>query len=133
MTDEPALATSAETELDDLLKRYQPVLSDIWQAMRLRLVDTGLEDSLNVLPRPELAKYSVQRDPFDSSKTLTGVWRDSHGSQIGEIQVRDNGSIYAELDVVRNHPVDARWFVEAVTAWGRSGDVKTELKLLPVV
>ncbi len=125
--------TSVSQKLDELFIKEKQVLIAIWQALRLRLVDSGLEDALNVIPRPELAQYQVKVDPFDGSETLIGSWMDTHGSQTGEIQVRGNGSIYAEVDVVRNHPKDVRWFVESVTAWGNRDHIKTELRLLPAV
>lgn len=125
--------TETENAVAQSLVQHKGLLNAVWQAMRLRLVDTGLEDSLNTLPRPEVARYEMREDPFDTSKTLIGTWRDTQGATVGEIQVRDNGSVYAELDVIRNHPTDARWFVESVTAWGNQGDIKTELKLLSTV
>ena len=127
-------STDATNEkLDELYNKEKELLVSIWQSLRERLVETGLEDALNVIPRPELAQYEVRVDPFDSSETLVGTWLDKHGSQTGEIQVRPSGSVYAEVDVVRNHPNDGRWFVESVTAWGDRDNIKTELSLLPAI
>lgn len=126
-----------QTEIIDgnsaVLELHKPLLNEVWQALRLRLVDTGMEEALNVIPRPELASYRRQIDPFDSSETVVGTWHDEHGSQTGEVQIRANGSVYAEVDVIRNLPNDGRWFVEAVTAWGESGNLKSELRLIATV
>ena len=119
--------------INDKIALEKNSLRDIWQAMRMQLADAGIENALNIIPLPEEAEYTVERDPFDGSETLHGVWRDKKGNKIGEIQVRDNDSVYAEADVIRNHPTDGRWFVESVTAWGKKTDIKTELKLLPAV
>ncbi len=86
-----------------------------------------------MVPLPDQAEYALRTDPFDQSETLTGVWRDLHGTRLGELQVRNDGSVYAEFDVVRQHPTDVRWFVESVTAWGTASAIKTELRLLPAV
>lgn len=120
-------------DLESVLLEKREILQSIWQVMRVQLIEVGLQDNLNTLPRPELAQYSLRIDPFDSSETLFGIWRDQHGNQTGEIQVHSSGRVYAEADVVRNHPKDGRWFVEAVTAWGNSDDIKTELRLLPAL
>lgn len=119
--------------ISDKVALEKSSLRDVWQAMRMQLADAGLENALNIIPLPDVAEYTIERDPFDGSETLHGVWRDKKGNKIGEIQVRDNDSVYAEVDVIRNHPTDGRWFVEAVTAWGKKTDIKTELKLLPAV
>ncbi len=127
------MTVDERNNLSNWLEHESTLLRSIWQAMRLRLCDTGLEDALNTLPAPDSAEYDIKIDPFDSSRYLIGIWSDKHGAQIGEIQVRENGTVYAEVDVVRNHPKDGRWFVESVTAWGNREDIKTELRLLPTI
>jgi len=117
----------------DRLDRERDVVKKIWQELRLTLCNSGLESDLNLIPIPDLADYSIQVDPFDKSESLLGVWRDKHGSKQGEIQIREDGRIYAEVDVIRNHPTDVRWFVESVTAWGSKDNIKTELRLLPAL
>ncbi|WP_317929955.1 hypothetical protein [Halioxenophilus sp. WMMB6] len=126
-------STETDSQTNAVFEREKKLLVEIWQALRLRLTDTGMEDALNVIPRPELAQYRLQVDPFDGSETLVGTWLDTHGSQTGEVQIRPNGSVYAEVDVVRDHPNDVRWFVESVTAWGNRQEIKTELRLLPAI
>lgn len=128
-----AVDNAKQKTLQTRLVEEKQLLLDVWQAMRLRLCDTGIEDALNLIPRPDMAKFSLQQDPFDQSESLIGVWHDNHGVKTGEIQIRADGSVYAEVDVIRNHPNDVRWFVEAVTAWGNCSSLKTELRLLPAV
>ncbi|MDP3332876.1 MAG: hypothetical protein Q8S55_13000 [Methylococcaceae bacterium] len=41
-------------------------------------------------------------------------------------------ALYAEYDVVKQHPGKAKWFVESVTAWGNGENIKAEPKLLPM-
>lgn len=114
-----------------LYKDNLPFLVEVWQAMRVCLYNASFEQDLDLLPRPEKAAYSIIDDPFDGSRILEGIWRDSTGNKQGEIRLRHDGSVYAELDVIRKHPVDVRWFVESVTAWGSTMNIKTELRLLP--
>lgn len=119
-----------EERVTSMLSKHKKVLDQVWQAMRLKLCENGMETDMSLVPRPELASYFLVRDPYDQSETLSGEWRDKYGELQGEIKIRGDGRIYAEVNIIRNHPKDARWFVEAVSAWGRSDDLKTELKLL---
>lgn len=118
---------------DKMMSDNREFLTQVWQAMRLQLCQDGLETAINLVPRPELANYQLLRDPYDGSESLAGKWRDKFGGLQGEIQLRQDGKVYAEVNVIRNHPTDVRWFVEAVTAWGTKDNIKTELRLLPSV
>ena len=91
----------------------------------------GLDESV-IEPLLEKADYELSRDPASGEDTLVGVWRDERGNKLGEILFHGDGSFFAEYDVIRNHPRDARWFVEAVTAWGRGSNVRSEPRLIPV-
>lgn len=128
------MSNNTQEETDRITQRFkelEPTLNRVWDALRKELLTINLENVLSAIPRPQLAAYQLEVDPFDQSETLIGTWRGSDGSKIGEIKIRQDGNIYAEIDVIRNHPVDVRWFVEAVTAWGNSENLKTELRLLP--
>lgn len=122
-----------DAHLSGRLAKERSALQKIWQELRLTLCNCGMENDLNLIPIPDLAEYSLQRDPVDKSEALLGIWRDKQGSQQGEIQIREDGRIYAEVYVVRNHPRDGRWFIESVTAWGSKDSIKTELRLLPAI
>jgi len=91
----------------------------------------GLEQDV-IDPLLEKADYDLSRDPASGEYTLVGIWRDARGNKLGEILFHGDGSFFAEYDVIRNHPKDKRWFVEAVTAWGRGSDVRSEARLLPI-
>ena len=129
---------STDTAIDDAtlsqkLVEEQPCMESIWAALQQELIKTGLEDAQTILPGLDLATHFIKQDPFDQSKTLHVVWRDKHGALVGEFQIRDSGAIFAEMDVIRNHPTKSKWFIEGVSAWGKKTDIKTELKLLPAV
>jgi hypothetical protein len=59
------------------------------------------------------------------------VWLNAKGHEVGSILFYPDGAFYAEYDVVQPHPQKSQWFVEAITAWGRGDQVKTEARLLP--
>ena len=79
------------------------------------------------------AEYRLDRDPASGEYSLVGIWRNQDGYKCGELLFHADGSFFAEYDVVRVHPRKPRWFVEAVTAWGRDTTIKAEPRLLPVV
>lgn len=78
------------------------------------------------------ANFKLSRDPASGGQTLVGIWRDNNGMKQGEILFHADGSFFAEYDVICNHPNDKRWFVEAVSAWGKDNDIRSEARLLPM-
>ena len=81
---------------------------------------------------PGEGSYELSNDPASGEDSLVGVWRDAHGRKRGTLLIHADGSFFAEFDVIREHPRDGRWFVEAVTAWGRGAIIRSEPRLLPV-
>lgn len=79
------------------------------------------------------AEYRLDRDPASGQDSLVGIWRNAEGHKCGELLFHADGSFFAEYDVIRAHPGEPRWFVEAVTAWGRGSIIRAEPRLLPVV
>ena len=84
-------------------------------------------------PAWEAANAALRQDPADGSMALVLEWRDAAGYKNGEMVFNADGSLYAECDVLRAHPSDERWFVEAVTAWGCEGAIHGEPRLLQAV
>lgn len=84
------------------------------------------------LPEYDVAQFSLVSDPFTQSVDLVGYWYDVNKRRIGQIKFHGDGSFYAEYDVVQPHPTKKQWFVEAINAWGKQDNIKTEAKLLDV-
>jgi hypothetical protein len=82
------------------------------------------------LPDYDAAEFNVVTDPFTQSQDLVGYWYSANKQRIGQIKFHGDGSFYAEYDVVQPHPVKKHCFVEAINAWGRQDNIKTEAKLL---
>ena len=101
--------------------------------LQSELTLVGIAQADEIIPSYVEAKYCLKVDPFHNSRTLSGVWRDKQDNQKGEVQIRDNGSVFVEVDVIQVHPKKPQWFVEGVTAWGNGDDIKSELKLIPMV
>jgi len=84
------------------------------------------------LPDFEAAQFSLVTDPYTQSQDLVGYWYNADKQRIGQIKFHGDGSFFAEYDVVKPHPRKKQWFVEAINAWGREDNIKTEAKLLDI-
>jgi hypothetical protein len=98
-----------------------------WEAQRYAPADE--------LPSIQLNDAVFERvtDPANGLTGYQGIWRDADNQKRGSLVINSDGSYFAEYDVLRTHPDKPSWFVEAVTAWGRDGNVKTEPRLLAAV
>ena len=81
----------------------------------------------------QAANFTLKRDPFSGEESVEGIWHDADGQRIGMILFHAGGNFFSEYDVVRPHPSNPRWFVEAVSAWGDGDTVKSEARLLPAL
>jgi len=104
----------------------------VCERLKSEVETVGLEVCL-INPLVEEADYSLSRDPASGKDSLVGTWRDGFGHKRGEMVFHADGSFFAEYDVICPHPKDSRWFVEAVTAWGKDSLIRSELRLLPAV
>jgi hypothetical protein len=91
----------------------------------------GLDE---VFPAPEWdrARFSIHRDPALGKESLGALWLGPNGAKLGSVILHPDGSFFAEYDIIRPHPHRKKWFIEAVTAWGRDGVIKSEPRLLPM-
>jgi hypothetical protein len=114
--------------------RYEEV-KDLGQRVCEQLLGEMDKLGLNremINPRLERASFELSRDPSTGEHSLVGVWKDKNGLKQGTILFHADGSFFAEYDVVCEHPQKPQWFVEAVTAWGNKGLIKSESRLLPI-
>ena len=114
------------------LEQLLPVGLQVCEALRNEVYKMGFPIS-RIDPDIQRAEYSLSRDPASGEDSLIGIWRDPKGHKQGEILFHADGSFFAEYDVIAEHPGNNRWFVEAVTAWGRDTHIKAEAKLLPLI
>ena len=103
----------------------------ICRALQQEVLKLGIGDVR--IRSPEGAVYRLSTDPASGLDSLLGEWRDAKGQKQGELTFHADGSFYAEYDVIRTHPRSNRWFVEAVSAWGRGSDIRAEPRLMPMV
>jgi hypothetical protein len=115
---------------DTCVTRHKNTGEAICRALQAEALKLGFDEK--ALPRIEWSAlhFSVKQDPADGSDCLAGEWKDKAGYRVGQVQFNGDGSFFAEHDVVKPHPGDKRWFVEAVEAWGRDSNIMTEPRLL---
>ncbi|SDH14527.1 hypothetical protein SAMN05216603_106121 [Pseudomonas benzenivorans] len=118
--------------LDQQLQDTQALFAEIWQALSASLRAAGIEQELAVAGTPH-TRGELREDVYDHSQALYAEWRSPGGGYQGSILVHADGLAFAEFDVLLAHPRQPNWVIEAVTAWGRSGAVKSELRLLPAL
>ncbi len=109
-----------------------------FEALAERIVSAMQEEAVNftatgATPKIELAtaQFTCVIDPSNQLPGYEGMWRNARNERCGTLTINSDGSFYAEYDLFCPHPRDARWFVEMVTAWGRGGAVRCEVKLIP--
>ena len=113
---------------------YTPLGEAVCVRLAEEILKLGFsEDKLPPAPVFGQASFTQAKDPYSGVDSLVGTWRNSQGHRVGEIKLHGDGSFFAEYDVSQPHPTNARWFVEAVVAWGRDDVVKSEAKLLPAL
>lgn len=105
------------------------LLSRIKRAFSLVLQKVG---STKTLPDTDVARREIRRDVFDGSEARYLEWRNAQDFPCGHVLLYPDGLIYAEHDVLIRHPALPGRFIEAVTAWGPLGQLKAELRLLPM-
>jgi hypothetical protein len=125
---------SEQALIDFRLQQHRLIGQQICREMVEALHKIGFNQTdFKVLPEFDRAEFTLVKDPYTSDENLSGYWYDFHKHKIGNIQFLSDGSFYAEYDVVKPHPTKRQWFVEAISAWGKNGHIKTEAKLLPAL
>lgn len=118
----------------DIKSRYEQVSTlgvSVCETLQKEMLKMGLGMDL-INPRLERASFELSLDPACNDYSLIGTWRDKNGLKQGMILFHADGSFFAEYDVICEHPKKPHWFVEAVTAWGKDNQIKSEPRLLPI-
>ncbi len=125
---------AGQAGIEQHLERCRALGSQVCEEIQKAMTKIGFADGeIEALPEFDTAQFSLIKDPYTMVENLTGFWYDARQQRIGNIQFLSDGSFYAEFDVVKPHPTKNQWFVEAINAWGKPGQIKTEAKLLPAL
>jgi hypothetical protein len=94
---------------------------------KLRSLAAGWLSAGDAFAEPARLVLSERADPYTGAATLVGKWFPDDRGRRGELTINDDGSFFAEYDVLVWH---GERFVEAVTAWGRGAVVRGEARML---
>lgn len=119
------------TVLEERIEEHRKVGEKICEALSGEIDKLELPDPLQK-PRWDAANFELQHDPALGTTSLEARWLGERGEKLGSAMLHEDGSFFADYDVIRPHPHKAKWFVEAVSAWGRTGVMKSEARLLPM-
>jgi hypothetical protein len=123
------------TSLRHQIDRHAPRAQALCEALRRKAAGLFDEDVIAACTA-DTATYQLQRDPASGRDALMGEWLDARGQRLGMLVFHAEGNCFGEYDIVRMHPTDRRWFVEAVEAWcgppdaADGGAPRAELRLL---
>lgn len=76
------------------------------------------------------ARFIRVTDPSNQQPGYEGIWRNARNERSGSITFNSDGSCYAEYDLFCPSPQQPQRLIEAVTAWGRAGAVRSEPRLI---
>lgn len=83
--------------------------------------------------RLDAARFEIVIDPSNGLAGYEGIWRNPLKERVGKLIFNSDASFYAEYDLCIPHPIKRGFFIEAVTAWGRGNEIKTEARLLAMI
>lgn len=127
MKTEPVSAEVAER-----FRQIQPLAERISQQCQQEVQRIGFAEGAVQLKSPEEAEYTLEADSASGEYSLLGSWKNPQGIKQGNLVFHADGTFFVEQDIVQNHPLKKRWFVEAINAWGKDDDIKVEARLLPM-
>ena len=84
----------------------------------------GAEDRL---AEPQALLRESRIDPLSGRQVHCGRWPPDRAGRRGELSINEDGSFFAEFDLLLWRGEE---FIEAVSAWGRSERMRGELRIL---
>ena len=74
------------------------------------------------------ARFDRQRDPSSGEEALLARW--NLDGRRGHLTLRTDGHVYAECDLLIDHPRRPQFWIEAATVWGVLPALKSEPRLV---
>ena len=98
-------------------------------ALREKVDGLSLGGEQIVIPPFESAKFTLEHDLYNGQQTLMASFYPSQYYRAGFLLFHSDGSCFAEYHVMQLHPSKPKWFIEAVEAWVRDGEIRTDTRL----
>jgi hypothetical protein len=119
------------SDIDNAIKTHAELGARICTALTAEIEKLALEAEIPP-PAWEDAHFNLVRDPALGDESLEALWLNERGAKLGSATIHGDGNFFAEYDIIRTHPKKPRWFIEAVSVWGKGETVKSEARLLPM-
>ena len=101
-------------------------------ALREKVDALNLSGEQVVVPPFESARFTLEHDLYNGQQTLMASFYPSQYYRAGFLLFHSDGSCFAEYHVMQLHPTKPHLFIEAVEAWVRDGETKTDTRLAPM-
>ena len=98
-------------------------------ALREKVVGLKLSGEEIVIPQFEEAKFTLEHDLYNGQQTLMASFYPSEYYRAGFLLFHSDGSCFAEAHVMQLQPSKPHWFIEAVEAWFRDGEIRPDTRL----
>jgi hypothetical protein len=119
--------------MDQLEQRIAAVREQgtaLLNALRARVSRLQLGDAAVDIPPFESAQFTLEHDMYNGQQTLMASFYPSQYYRAGFLLFHSDGSCFAEYHVMQLHPGKPKWFIEAVEAWVRDGEIRTDTRLV---
>ena len=98
-------------------------------ALQQKIGKLKLPGEAIIIPPFETARFTLEHDMYNGEQTLRAAFFPSQYYCAGFLLFHSDGSSFAEYHVMRLHPTRPELFIEAVEAWVRDGEIKTDTRL----
>ena len=120
---------AAEIQLEQRVAAARAQSLLLLAALQERIDRLGLGGDKIVIPPFESARFTLEHDLYNGQQTLVIGFFPSGHYRIGHLLFHSDGSCFAEYHVMRLHPTRPGMFIEAVEAWVRDGEIRTDTRL----
>lgn len=119
--------------MDQLQQRITAVKEQgvaLLEALRMRVSQLNLGDVAVDIPAFDSATFTLEYDQYNGQQTLMASFYPSRYYRAGFLLFHSDGSCFAEYHIMQIHPAKPKWFIEAVEAWVRDDEIKTDTRLV---
>lgn len=124
------MVTGSDTCAPETFACSPELFQAISNQLQATLSKAGFTDAESLVPELGGGRKHEEKDPFDQSTVTVVTWYNPSNVKSGQVMLRANNQVYAEIDILKPHPKAPNRFVESVLAWGSGDTLKTELKML---
>lgn len=120
---------AVESTLEQRVAQSKAEADLLLAALREKIAKLKLPGEAITIPPYEAALFKLEHDLYNGEQTLRAAFFPSQYYCAGFLLFHSDGSSFAEYHVMQLHPARPEMFIEAVEAWVRNGEIKTDVRL----